>query len=191
MKGLKQLAVAEKNALFAIDNSGSHEALFSAVGCCSDAVPELAAAASLLKSDMLQARLTAERAAHSPAFFELIAEQGRDAWMDGCMLGLHFDVPIEGEEIDAEAFVAAKAALRRSPRRPGEGPTAAVLRAVGLEPEPVESDSLRRATEHALLYFGRIAEEEIPDCIQSFSELWLDGLTVAIQARREHQPGVR
>lgn len=124
------------------------------------------------------------QAAYRRVLFELVESEGRNAWLDGCILGLYFASPAEeGTEVGVHALMAARVTLVAQGLKE-ENPEAAALRYVGLDPKLVELESMRRAAEVALLFTDRLAPEYFPECVAIFSGLWIDGLTVAIQGRR-------
>ena len=187
MTDQKELAAARAAALFAIDQSSTVEDVFSDVGCRMNDVHNFAMFASRKTAEVLREQLPRRQAAHRHVLFELVESEGRNAWLDGCVLGLYFAGPAEeGDVVGVDALMAARVTLVAQ-RLEDEDPEAAALRYVGLDPKPVEHESMRRAAEVALLFTDRLAPEYFPECVAIFSGLWIDGLTVAIQARRDSQ----
>ena len=62
-----------------------------------------------------------------------------------------------------------------------------ILRSLHLDPEPVEHTALKEGLRFAADICRDLEMKDSPDGIIAFKSVWIDGLTVAIQARREHQ----
>jgi hypothetical protein len=184
MQDLDKFHTAREAVIGALDSSATVQEIFSAVGCHMDDVLGVAAAWAMYEVKLLRKELPPSE--RYGALVTLVAERGRDAWLDGCMLGLYFDAPAQGEEIGADELINAKRSISEQ-RLPGEKFETAALRSVGIDPEPLERESQKRAAESALVTTDRLPPEDFPEYITIMSNLWIDGLTVAIKARREKQ----
>ena len=101
--------------------------------------------ASRKTAEVLREQLPRRQAAYRRVLFELVESEGRNAWLDGCILGLYFASPAEeGTEVGVHALMAARVTLVAQGLEE-ENPEAAALRYVGLDPKLVELESMRGA----------------------------------------------
>jgi hypothetical protein len=159
-------------------------AVFASVGCeMADAV----GFSRITTKDMLvelRTRMTQEEVASKSSLLASLSDHAEFAWIDACLNGLFVAGPV-GETMPEGALqTATQAVLARyaEGHRPPD-----ILRSLHLDPEPVEHTALKEGLRFAADVCRDMEMKDCPDGIIAFKSVWLDGLTVAIQARREHQ----
>lgn len=159
-------------------------AVFASVGC---EMVDAVAFSRTTTQDMLvelRARLTPEEVASKRSLFALLGDHAEFAWIDACLNGLFLAGPASETMPEGALQAATQAVLARyaEGHRPPD-----ILRSLHLDPEPIEHTALKEGLRFAADVCHDLKKEDTPDGIMAFKGVWIDGLTVAIQARREHQ----
>jgi hypothetical protein len=159
-------------------------AVFASVGCEMADVVEFSRTTTKDMLVELRSKLTPEEVASKSALFASLSEHAEFAWIDACLNGLFVAGPV-GETMPEGALQTATQAVIARYAEGHQPPD--ILRSLHLDPDPVEHMALKEGLRFAADVCRDLEMKDCPDGIIAFKSVWLDGLTVAVQARREHQ----
>lgn len=190
MRGRKELAEALQAATVAIDATSNPETVFATVGC------HLEDAIRFARSNYLLLLCVPDPDAENPVVWSgpLLAvgeRQAERAWLNGCLVGLFMAGPT-AEKMEPSALPSAEKklnaqAVEEEQRTYELTSLEYALSSVGLDPEAFMEGAVPVAVN-----FARPLEEfalgplDMAQCAHTLAGLWLIGIMVATQARREH-----
>jgi hypothetical protein len=188
--GEDELVAARRAAEEAMNATSDSEAVFAAVGC---AMKEAEAFAHVRSAQMLSVLrdLEAEGALElGEPIVGTAEDQALQVWLNGCLVGLYLAGPAD-DSMDSEALMAAERTLMFQTPEPGEDSVDATLRKLDLESKPMLDRAERVGSTFAqpLADLG-VPSTALPSCATTLARLWLNGLSVATQARREASAAV-
>ncbi len=164
--------------------------VFAAVGC---AMKEAEAFAYVRWGQMLSVLRDLE-ADDALALGEPIVgtaeDQAVQVWLNGCLVGLYLAGPVD-DLMEFTALMGAERTIMCQTPEPGGDVVAATLRRLDLESEPM----LNCAEQVGSTFARPLADLGVPatalsSCASTLAHLWLNGLSVAIRARREASAAV-